>query len=447
MRCLAGPLLGIAIALLAGCSPELAETPFACGAEGLCPDGYECQSTVCVKSGERLPAARPARVAWINSAEMYWFAAKGGGAALVYNDGFTPGAHGLYELVVGADGGVSEPRALLGYGDEFPVSSAIVPLDDGRYGAATLRFPDVEGDALTLRVLGVEREAPADRAPTIDLLYEDHEPYLGGTEPAYIGAVADAGAIDVAWTRPAQGGRVEVVHLEGASATRKGERSLPEEILPLSGDCLLWPGNAGARTLRIGFEQFAVAKVDGASAVSEFAIFDDVPLFAWGSEILLLRYGDEDGSGGYAVSYARASLDGADLGVDEGFALQGSLEPYTGVPWKNGALIAPIARDPSFATLGVGFAEPGKPLTTIASIPRPGTDELYSARAFVSGDKVYLAWTEFHEALMDLWVAVTDLGAGGEAASHVDARTKVQRVLSLPATKPALRRRPSRSAR
>ena len=69
-------------AALVGCSPELGAVPFACDQGGACPDGYACQSTVCVRDGERLPIARAERVVWINSGEMHWTKGLHGGAAL-----------------------------------------------------------------------------------------------------------------------------------------------------------------------------------------------------------------------------------------------------------------------------------------------------------------------------------------------------------------------------
>ena len=150
MRFPAAPL----VALLAiGCSPpELGEVPFSCGGDGTCPEGYSCESTVCVQEGQSLGAARAMRVVWINAAEMYWFPSQAGGATLVVNDGFTTSAHGIYEIMVGADGKVGAPRQLLSYGDEYPSSSSIVALDTGRYGVATLRFPSVDDDHLTVRL-------------------------------------------------------------------------------------------------------------------------------------------------------------------------------------------------------------------------------------------------------------------------------------------------------
>lgn len=402
-------------ALAASCAPELGETPFACS-DGTCPEGYACQSAVCVKEGSALSASRPMRVVWINAAEMYWFPGKAGGATLVVNDGFTPSAHGIYEIVVGADGKVSAPRKLIGYGDEFPSSSAVVALDADRYAVATLKFPSVEDDRLTLNVFGVQREAPEGTTPAIEALYTEQQDYLGGAEPAYIGMVAEEGTIDVAWTRPTGGGSVAVTHLEQNGsvwqAARTLEKPLPPDVLPLSGDCLLWNAGGGARVLRVGFESFATLAIDAdGTAPGEFVPSDDVPLYAWGDESVALRYGDEDAaSGGYHVSYVLAKLDGSEELADEDAGyLQGALEPYTAVPYRDGVLIAPLSSDPAFPSLDVAFRSPSTGLTKVASVPRTSTDELYSARAFGQGGKVYVAWTSFHESLMDLWISTADM--------------------------------------
>jgi hypothetical protein len=400
-------------AVLAGCSPELGTTPFACGEKGVCPEGYACQSTVCVLAGEHLPIARAERVVWINSGEMYWMKGLRGGATLVVNDGFTPGAHGLYELTVTPAGDVATPRLLHGYGDEFPVSSSVVALDDGRYGAATLRFPDVDGDDLTLEILGIEREAPASRAPAVTSLYTETTPYLGGFEPAYVGASSDGKSIDVAWTLPTGGGKVEVLHLVPSGAAwkvgRSGAQQLPKEILPLSGDCLLYRTGKDRLVLRLGFEQFAVASIDETSTIGAITSVPDLPLFAFSSTLLTLRYGaHDDATASTKVGYALTNLVGQKPIEDAGYTLQDGSEPFTAVPYATGALVAPLSRDPAFPRLDVGFRSPETPLATVASIDRQSTDRLYSARAFVTEGKVYVAWTSFHESRMDLWIAVAD---------------------------------------
>ncbi|MEP7125032.1 MAG: hypothetical protein ABJE95_29145 [Byssovorax sp.] len=437
-------------AVLAGCSPELGAAPFACDQGGACPDGYTCQSTVCLRDGDHQPVARAERIVWINSGEMYWMAGLHGGAALIVNDGFTPGAHGIYELLVTAAGDVSAPRLLHGYGDEFPIASSIVALDDGHYGAATLRFPDVDGDDLTLDVLGIEREAPAARAPVVTSLYTETTPYLGGSEPTYVGAASDGKSLDVAWTLPTAGGKVEVLHLvpNGAAwkLARSGSQPLPPEILPLSGDCLLYRTAPDRLTLRLGFERYAVASIDETSAIGPLTLVPDLPLFAFSSTLLTLRYGAHDAAAETsAVSYALTNLLGQKPIDDAGYTLQDGIEPFTAVAHDTGALIAPISRDPAFPRLDVGFRSPTTPLTTVASIDRGSTDRLYSARGFVSDSKAYVAWTSFHDARMDLWIAVTDptgpLAAKG-AARVASAQPSPRRALSW-----ATPRLPSRSSR
>ena len=407
--------LATALAWTSSCTPDLGDVPFACDTGDVCPDGYSCQSTVCVRDGVFLPVSRPMRVVWINSAEMYWFASPNGGASLVVNDGFTPGAHGIYEIVVSPEGLATPPRALIAYGDEFPMSSALVALDDERYGVATLSFPNVGEDVLRLTVRAAPREASGGTTSEVETLYTEEQAYLGGTEPAYIGAVADTGTLDVAFARPSGGGSVMVTHLEQSgsawSATRTTTKALPPDVLPLSGDCLLWRSAGGGLTLRVGFESFAVLPIDAeGNAAEAWVSFDDVPLYAWGEEVLLLRYGAES-QGSYAASYVVSDLDGDETGEEAAGWIQGALEPYTATPYGDGAVFAPLSKDRAFSRLEVGYRSPTEGLLRLASIPRQSRDEIYSARAIVSGDKVYLAWTEFHEALMDLWVAVGDLEA------------------------------------
>jgi len=421
------------LTLAAGCSPELGDAPFACGQDSACPDGYTCQSTVCVREGERLPAARPKRVTWINAAEMYWAEAEGG-ATLVVNDGFTPSAHGIYEIQVHEDGQVDEPKPLYRYGDEFPIASAVVVLADGRYGVATRRFPNVESDDLVLEVLAIERETPEGKTPVIESLYTEKTTFLGGSEPPYIGATTDGSTIDLAFTEPTQGGLAHVLHLERSGSVWKASRSaaqpLPPEVLPLSGDSLLWRHPSGAHTLRVGFEEFAIAAIDAQTQLSPFISVSDLPLYAFDSSLLLLRKGASDvKTESYAASFVLAEPGGKEIDQSGGWILQDAIEPYTAVPYQDGALIAPLSKDPAFPSLGVGLYAPGKGMTILADIKRPGTDRIYSARAYASGGKVYLAWTEFHESLMDLWIAVADASAAGSTASAKQISTPTPRRL------------------
>lgn len=434
-----------ALVLLAGCSPELGTVPFACDESGACPDGYACQSTVCVRDGDLLPLSRAERVVWINSGEMFWMPGLHGGAALVVNDGFTPGAHGLYELTVTPAGDVSAPRLLHAYSDEFPIASSVVALDDGRYAAATLRFPDVDGDDLTLEVLGIEREAPPARAPTVTSLYTETTPYLGGFEPAYVGASSDGKSIDVAWTLPTAGGQVEVLHLAPSGGAwkraRVGKQQLPPEILPLSGDCFLYRTGKDRLVLRLGFEKFGVASIDETSAIGAITLVPDMPLFAFPSTLLTLRYGAHDAAAGTsAVSYALTNPLGQSPIEDAGYTLQDGIEPFTAVPYGTGALVAPLSRDPAFPRLDVGYRSQSKALTTLASIDRQSTDRLYSARAFGGDGQLYVAWTSFHASRMDLWIAVTT-PLDVTSAARVVTPPAPRRALSWPMLR-APRRRP-----
>jgi len=189
-------------------------------------------------------------------------------------------------------------------------------------------------------------------------------------------------------------------------------QALPAEILPLSGDCALWKTGADSVVVRVGFEQFAVASFDlkegSMTPSTPFKLLDDIPIYGWADKLLLLRYGDLDSaSESYRVSYVLwDSVAGKDIEVDDGGVLQEPLEPYTAVPSGDGALFGPRSSDPSFPMLEVASRSPTEKLTTVASIARGSSDRIYSARAFESGGKVYFAWTEFHESLMDLWVAV-----------------------------------------
>jgi hypothetical protein len=405
----------VSAALVSGCAPELGDAPFACDVSGACPEGYACQATVCVRDGAEPAARRPKRVVWINAAEMFWLQSPDGGATLLVNDGFTQGAHGIYEIAVGADGNVGEPRTLVSYGDGPPMSSAVVALPEDRYGVATLRFPDVEGDMLELKLVAIDR-AVKDGPPSVETLYTQQTPFLGGIEPAYIGAVASGKTVDIAWTRPEGGGQVEVLHLANDGllwqVTGKAIAPLPPQILPLSGDCALFRDDSGWLTVRVGFEEFALAQVP-ASGMMTFAKADDMPLFAWKDGVYSLRYGAEDADGNYDVSYVLTDPAGGEIGEADEFKLQESLTPYTAVPFGGGALVAPLSRTTDFAVLEVGLRSPTEPLRIVGRVARESTETLYSARAFSDGKKVYLAWTEFHEASMDLWVAVTDLQTSG----------------------------------
>jgi hypothetical protein len=309
------------------------------------------------------------------------------------------------------------------------MSSSVVPLSDGRYGVVTLSFPGIEGDKLTLKVIAVERDSPEGSAPAIETLYtNDEEPFLGGTEPAYVSAVAGSGRIDLAWTRPDAGGRVEVLRLMKEGALWKPaapiRKALPPNILPLSGDCALFPVADDKLVLRVGYEEFALAPVDmTAGTIGEFAKHAGLPIFAWDGKALVLRYGEADeASGSLRVSYALTDLAGIkDEAVDDGGVLQDGTDVHTALPYEGGALFAPLSSDPAFPELGIGWRSPTEGLRQVASVKRQGADQIYSARVLAAQGKAFVAWTEFHESLMDLWVAVVPLsmprvaGAGAEA--------------------------------
>ena len=427
--------------LLLSCTPELGDAPFACGSDGACPEGYACHSAVCVLEGTAPTTAHPKRVTWINSGEMFWLETPGGGAALVVNDGFSPGAHGIYEIRATPDGSISEPRALLAYGDQFPMSSSVVALTDGRYGVVTLSFPGIEGDKLTLKVLAVERDSPEGSAPAIETLYaNDEEPFLGGTEPAYVSAVAGSGRIDLAWTRPDAGGRVEVLRLSKEGALWKPaaplSKLLPSNVLPLSGDCALFPVAEDKLVLRVGYEEFALATVDMTTGTfGDFAKHAGLPIFAWDGKALVLRYGDADeATGSVRVSYALTDLAGIkDEAVDDGGVLQDGTEIYGALPYEGGALFAPISNDPGFAELGIGWRSPtpSETLRKVATVKRQGADRIYSARVLAAQGNAYVAWTEFHESLMDLWVAVVPLSMA-RMAGAAPVASPPRRVASFP---------------
>lgn len=417
--------LAVATALVAGgCTPALGDAPFSCTEEASCPDGYVCRSTLCVRAGAQVEVDRTRRVTWFNAGEMFWLPRPGGGAALIVNDGFTEGAQGLYEILV-SPGGLPEPaRLIFRYNDEFPRSTSVLALDDARYGVVMLRYPPVDMDQLALEVFSVQREAPADTTPAVETLFSSRkEPYLGGAAPPYVGAASGDGWMDVAWTPPTSGGTLEVLRLEQQSSrwTQIHETSepLPESILPLSGDAVFWQSGADELTVRVGFKRFALARVDPAGNIASFVSFtnnDDVPLYAFGDELFVLRYGGlqrddrQPPTEFYPVTYALQGATGAGRRLEVSGVLPPTTEPYTATPFQGGALLVPFSSDPELREIGVGWVSPSQAITRVAGIARTSADPLYSARAFAADGKVYVAWTEIHGAWMDLWQGTADIG-------------------------------------
>lgn len=402
----AGALSTLALAL-AACDPSLSGEPFLCAASGACPDGFSCRSGVCVAEGAAPSSARVSRVEWINAGEMFWVDRGVDGATLVVNDGFTGGAQGIYRIDVAADGSVSDPVVVVPYEDPFPRSSGVALLDDGRLGVALLRFPDATGTDLSFSVQAIDLDSG-----TAEVLFEETEPYLGGFEPAYVTLVAGVKSIDAAWVRASQGGRVEVVHLtrQGSTyAAETAEAPLPASVLPLSGDALLFPLGDGSLGLRVGFESFAVAKVDvssGTPVLQPFVELDAIPVWADSSRLTTLIYGDET-EGGYELGVGTMGWDGTSIGETPVGEIGSDAEPFVGAPGAGGVLLAPMPGDDPRAVV-VGEVGPDGTYAAVASVERAGDNSFYGARVLEKDGKLYVAWTEFQGSLMDLWVAVTE---------------------------------------
>jgi hypothetical protein len=398
----AGALAAVAVTAVA-CGPELPDEPYACAESGLCPDGYTCRSTVCVKDGSTPVEARPLRISWINSAEMYWFDGPEGGADLVVNDGFTPGGRGLYEIHVSPDGEASDPALIFDFGEEFPTSSSVVALDAGHYGLLTMTFPPVTSTDQAVSFYSLDRDTGADQSSKAPVSVEKMQ-YLGGSEPAYVSAVRrEDGSVDVAYGDPNGGGRVVFARIEDGVWKERFKLDLPSGVLPLSADCLLWDVGDGL-LLRLGLESPVVYYVaDSATDVTDVGAplpVDGLPIYGFADSILTLTTNDDATTGTYRL----VDYDGNPIGSSLESAMQGSIEPHTGSVHGAGALVAPLSTDSSFAKLEVAFVTPTG-IEKVGSFERAGSDDLYSARAFVRDGRVYLAWTSFHDAVMDLWVA------------------------------------------
>ncbi len=395
-----------AVASVAACEPTLPDTPFACAADGSCPEGFSCRSTVCVRDGETMPVARPIRVTWINASEMYWFSSPRGGATLLVNEGFTPGGRGMFELHVNEDGSVEDPRLLLDFGEEFPTSSAVVALDDEHYGVLTLRFPTVDEDAQSLVFYRVERDREPGVDAAVEVIHEGEPPYLGGTEPAYIGAVQGEGGTDICFADPSDGGSIVVRRLDASgNVERELAIELPDTVLPLSGDCLLWALD-GDLVVRVGLETPELYRIPADATASSDVIgpieVPGLPVYATAAGIVSLEVdGDLDAK---LALYDAAG----DVVTEKAIgSFQETLEPHTGWASPGGVLFAPASPSSVFESLEVIDIANGD-FTTFASVDREATDELYSARAFADGGRVYVAWTSFHEDLMDLWITTTE---------------------------------------
>jgi len=402
--------LALAVGVATACEPTLGDTPFACGAEGICPDGYTCRATICVADGTTVDVARPMRIDWINAGEMFWFASPGGGATLVVNDGFTDGSRGLYEIVVGADGAVGDPALLLDFGEEFPTSSAVVALDDDHYGVLTLSFPSLASTQQDVAFWSVPREGRGG-APEIVGRPTTPVPFVGGAEPVYVGAVARNGGVDVSFADPSQGGQVVVGRVQNGVFTERARLPLGS-ALPLSADSLIWDlGDAIA--VRVGLEESEMWRVpDGPEPAVEGPVpFPGQPVYAFDDRVIVLTTEQASDDDPIVATLESHDWTGALLGSTPAGVLQTDLEPFSGIVGDSGVHLAPLSDDDGFGTLEVARLDASGSVTRVAALDRPGTDELYSARAFAQGGRVYIAWTSFHEAVMDLWVGVATEGA------------------------------------
>lgn len=393
-----------ALAALGGaCSPDLPDEPYACGESGTCPDGYTCESTVCVKDGATPAQVRSMRITWINSAEMYWFDAPSGGADLVVNDGFTPGHRGLYEIHVSELGDVDAPAQIFDFAEEFPTSSAVVALDAGHYGVLTMTFPPVTSNDQDVSFYSLDRDTKSDQSGKPPVAKRTMQ-YLGGSEPAYVSAVRRTGGqVDVAYGDPNQGGRVVFARIVDGTWQDRFTLDLPSGVLPLSADCLLWDVGDGL-LLRLGLENPVLYYVpDTATSAADVGAplpVDGLPLYGFADSVLTLVTSDD----GESAEYRLVDYDGNAIGQAIDGASQGGLEPHTGWVHDAGALVAPLSDDGSFSSLDFAYVT-GSGIKKVGSYERTGNDELYSSRAFVRDGRAYIAWTSFHDALMDLWVA------------------------------------------
>ncbi len=395
----AAGLFGAFALAVVHCSPELGEAPFACSEAGLCPADYECVSGQCVTVGSLPEEVRAMRVTWINSGEMYWFENEAGGVSLVVNDGFTPSLRGLYELDLGSDGSVGEPRLLLDFAEDYPTSTAVVSLDDVNYGVVSMRFPAVDEDEQTLRLTRVPKGSGA-----AEVLFEDNVPFVGGTEPAYVAALARDGKIDICFSDATDGGQLTLLRLgEDGNEERRLSSSLPAGVLPLSGDCHLWEGE-GELFVRIGLDAPILYRIDDAVSMSTDVdpplAVEGLPVFADSDGILAVSNDPSGAAKLVRFDWSGDLIDSQPIGV-----VQETLERHTAGRSPSGALLlAPTSQDAGFGDLRV-LDLSSDTASTSTSVTRSGSDDIYSGRAFQSGCRTYLAWTALHEDLMDLWIA------------------------------------------
>ncbi len=393
-RCLIGCAL-----VSAQCAPELGDVPFACSDGTACPADYECVSDVCVTLGSLPTEVRAMRVTWINSGEMYWFADKGGGVSLVVNDGFTPSLRGLYEMDLGTDGSVGSPRLMLDFAEDYPTSTSVVSLNDTNYGVVSMRFPAVDESAQTLRLTRVPKSSGE-----VEVLFEGTVPFAGGTEPAYVAALARNGKVDICFSDATGGGQLTLLRLDDSGTEeRRFSFELPAGVLPLSGDCHLWDGEAEL-FVRIGLDAPIVYRVADtamiATDVEAPLLTDGLPIFADEAGVLAVSADANGIASLLRYDWSAEIIDTTPIGV-----FQETLELHTALRTSDGALlVGPTSQQDTFADLTVLDVADDNPATSI-SVTRTGTDEIYSGRAFKSGNRTYLAWTALHEDLMDLWIA------------------------------------------
>lgn len=426
--------------LVVGCTPTLGDAPFACDSAGICPEGYSCQVSVCVRDGTQPTSFHPTRATWINPAEVFWFASSSDtGATLLVNDNFTQGRKGIYDVRVKANGTVLDSRLLFPQEDGPAASSSIVLLPDGRYGIVTLRFPNVEGDQMMLDLFGVEREVTNGTTAAVEKLFSATTLYLGGVEPPYVGAAINGSTMHIGWTVPSNGGQTQVLRVErqGSLWNQTFVTNIPlfgvdPPIPPLSGDCQLFQTEDGFLTVRGGFENYALATIDPASPLATFIPTTNEPLYVWKDhEFFLRRDKYNESSHLYDVSYVMQEKKPMGAASTASYRLPDTASPFIGVPFDGGVLIAPVSNDSTLPTIDVAWVSPAEPLRVVASVKRQSSDPVYTARAFVRDTKAYIAWVEYHEGSMDLWIGVSDFIKSG-AKPLVSQTSAPSRVFSIP---------------